>query len=96
MALPIKDTPTLYGKDAKKFILRMQDPGKVSKKDYKRAEELYNKIKVKEITDAFAQIEKHDLKPTTIICTVCGNVVSDQMKESSPCEHLREMFKDII
>lgn len=51
---PIKDTPTLYGEDAK----------------------------IKEICNAFARIEKAKLKPITIICTVCGNVVSDNVDTS--------------
>jgi len=47
MALPIKETPILSGKDAKKFIRRMKNPGKVSKEEYKQAKELYYKMKAK-------------------------------------------------
>ena len=52
------------------------------------------KITPEKIVDAFAEIEKHDLKPTTIICTVCGNVFSVNDKETSPCEHLKQLAEE--
>ena len=47
MALPIKETPVLEGEDAKKFIERMENASTrtVSKEEYKRAEDIYKRIK---------------------------------------------------
>lgn len=47
MANPIKETPTLYGKDAEKFSRKMKENEnkKVSKTEYLRAIDNYNKIK---------------------------------------------------
>ena len=49
MALPIKETPVLTGKDAKEFIKRMKDASEeaVSDEEYKRAEEIYRKFQEK-------------------------------------------------
>ena len=47
--------------------------------------------KVEEILKAFKSIEKYDLKPSTIICTVCGCVFVVDDKNTNPCEHLVEM-----
>lgn len=53
---------------------------------------------LKEIVEAFATIEKHDLKVSNVICTVCGHVHSKDDSETSPCEHMRawaqEMWKE--
>ncbi len=43
---------------------------------------------VNDIVKAFAEIEKHDLKPAVVICTVCGCVLA---KETKPCVHLLEL-----
>lgn len=43
MALPIKETPVLTGKDAEKFIERMNNPKPVSQEEYERAKNLYDK-----------------------------------------------------
>lgn len=48
----------------------------------------------KEIVEAFASIEKYDLKPTVIICTVCGNVFSVKDKDTSPCQHLKDLAEE--
>lgn len=50
--------------------------------------------KEKELFELWAEIEKHDLKPAVIICTVCGNVFSVNDKETSPCIHLRELAEE--
>ena len=46
MALPIKETPVLLGKDAKEFVKRMQDASEeaVSKEEYTRAEKIYQEF----------------------------------------------------
>jgi hypothetical protein len=49
---------------------------------------------IKDLVEAFAAIEKHVLKPTTIICTVCGNVFSVNDKDTSPCEHLKKLAEE--
>ena len=55
----------------------------------------YTEQNIKEILEAFESIEKHDLKPSTIICTVCGCVFSYKEKDISIlCEHLMEMVED--
>ena len=41
-----------------------------------------------DIVKAFAEIEKCDLKPAVVICTVCGCVLTEETK---PCIHLLEM-----
>lgn len=45
MALPIKETPYLKGKDAKRFIKSMDNPKPVSKEEYERAKKVYEKCK---------------------------------------------------
>ncbi|MCH8317063.1 MAG: hypothetical protein IIA88_00975 [Bacteroidetes bacterium] len=45
MALPIKDTPVLKGKDAKRFFLKMAENKKVSKEEYERMKSNSNKLK---------------------------------------------------
>lgn len=50
MALPIKPTPVLTGKDAIRFIKRMErldkhGPTKKDKADYKRAKKVYDACK---------------------------------------------------
>ena len=50
-------------------------------------------ISKKELIEAFASMERHDLKVNTIICTVCGCVV--HMDEKTPvCGHLKQLAKD--
>jgi len=49
---------------------------------------------IKDILEAFKSIEKHDLKVETIICTVCGNVFSVKDKETSSCEHLKQLAEE--
>ena len=41
MARPIKETPILFGKDARRFEERMQNPPKESKEDRNRREANY-------------------------------------------------------
>lgn len=41
MARPIKETPILFGEDAKRFEERMKNPPKESSVDRKRREENY-------------------------------------------------------
>ena len=48
---------------------------------------------IDKLVEAFAEIEKYDLKVSTIICTICGGVISKA--NSRPCEHLLELAKDI-
>jgi len=45
------------------------------------------------IIEAFAEIEKHKLKVSSIVCTICGGVVSET--NTKPCEHLLELAKSI-
>jgi len=47
---------------------------------------------IEQLTTAFAEIEKHELKVNTIICTACGCVLSVN-DDNKPCEHLRELGK---
>ena len=47
-----------------------------------------------EVRKAFEEIEKYDLKVNTVICTVCGCVVSFDEK-SKPCEHLMELCEGL-
>lgn len=47
----------------------------------------------KEIQEAFEQIEKIDLKPNTIICSVCGCVIDNDTKKSELCEHFLELVE---
>jgi len=54
-----------------------------------------NEFSAKELIEAFSEIEKHDLVVNTIICSTCGRVVCLSDKETFPCEHLLEMFKDM-
>lgn len=49
MSLPIKETPILKGKDAKRFIKKMHEvdlkgPSKKDLEDYKRAKKIYDKL----------------------------------------------------
>ena len=44
MARPIKETPTLYGEDARRFANAVEHPRPVSKEDIRRAEESYQQI----------------------------------------------------
>lgn len=44
-----------------------------------------------ELTAAFAEIEKHNLKVNTVICTVCRCMLSVNDK-NKPCVHLKELF----
>jgi hypothetical protein len=96
MALPIKETPVLTGKDADEFRKRMENPGSVSKEKYERAKEVYDEIEERRIKDAFNAILKCDLKPETIICSDCGNVYSLKDNKTSLCKHFKEMFKDLF
>jgi len=59
----------------------------------KRVEDLSKEV-TEDIVEAFAAIEKHDLKPSTIICSVCGNVFSVNDKETSPCKHLKQLAEE--
>ena len=45
MARPIKETPTLTGKDAKRFIDKMQNVKPISIKERQRINENYLKLK---------------------------------------------------
>lgn len=47
MAMPIRETPVLTGKEARMFVERMKDAHNhpVPIEEYKRAEEIYNKMK---------------------------------------------------
>jgi hypothetical protein len=44
MARPIKETPTLYGEDARRFAHAIEHPSTVTVEDVKRAEDAYNQI----------------------------------------------------
>jgi hypothetical protein len=56
-----------------------------------------DKKEVARIKEAFAAVEKYDLKPSTIICTVCGTVIRvDRNKKEDLCEHLKELFRSIV
>jgi hypothetical protein len=46
----------------------------------------------KELIDAFASIEKHDLKPNAIGCVVCGQWLNLETGEGELCNHLRHDF----
>ena len=45
MARPIKETPTLYGEDARRFAYAVEHPKPVSTEDVKRAQEAYELCK---------------------------------------------------
>ena len=44
MARPIKETPTLYGEDARRFADAIEHPRTISTEEVSRAEESYNQI----------------------------------------------------
>jgi len=44
MARPIKETPTLYGDDARRFADAVEHPRTVSKDEVLRAEDAFNQI----------------------------------------------------
>jgi hypothetical protein len=48
MAIPIKETPILTGKDAERFskIIKENETKKVPTEDYQRAQEAYKNFKV--------------------------------------------------
>jgi hypothetical protein len=46
------------------------------------------------LANAFASIEKSDLKIETIICSTCDCVFKIEDKTSKACEHLIEMFSE--
>lgn len=43
------------------------------------------------LREAFDSVQKHDLKPNTIICTVCGCALRVDDESTKPCEHLKEL-----
>jgi len=44
------------------------------------------------LIEAFKKIETHELVPNTIICTMCGCVISKDTKfKEEVCEHLKSM-----
>ena len=45
MARPIKETPVLKGKDAKNFAKKIANPSRISAKERKDAEKVYNDFK---------------------------------------------------
>jgi len=45
IARPIKETPTLYGEDARRFAQAVEHPSIVSDEDVRRAEDAYNQIR---------------------------------------------------
>lgn len=45
MARPIKETPILKGKDAKRFMNNMSNPKKASAEDIKKAHETFEKFR---------------------------------------------------
>lgn len=47
MALSIKETPILQGKDARRFEKALKECKKVSKEEYDRAMKVYKKLKKK-------------------------------------------------
>ena len=50
MARPVKDTPVLTGKDARRFeqILKRNETARVPREDYERALRTFGKIKLSE------------------------------------------------
>ena len=47
MARPIKETPTLYGEDARRFAYAVEHPKPVSSESVKRARRTYLAVKAK-------------------------------------------------
>ena len=45
MARPIKETPTLYGEDARRFAYAVEHPRKVTAAEMQRMEESYQMVK---------------------------------------------------
>lgn len=45
MAKPIKETPTLYGKDAERFLKSIENPKKISKEQKEIMLKNYNELK---------------------------------------------------
>jgi len=44
MARPIKETPALHGKDARRFTERLSNPPQVSKEEVRRAQSVYQAV----------------------------------------------------
>ena len=63
--------------------------------DYQVAAKMgaFNKKK-KELVEAFASIENHDLKVANMICIDCGYIFDVNDKESNLCNHLKKMFEE--
>ena len=47
MARPIKETPTLYGEDARRFAYAVEHPKPISSEKVKRAMEIYLAVNAK-------------------------------------------------
>lgn len=47
MARPIKETPTLYGEDARRFAYAVEHPKPVSAEEVQRARAIYLAVKAK-------------------------------------------------
>ena len=60
------------------------------KNDYKMTEDVAAMI------DAFASIEKVDLKPSRMICPDCGFIANLTENPMVICDHLRKFFEEII
>jgi len=45
MARPIKETPILKGRDARRFAEKIANPVHVSEEEHKKAEEVFSKFK---------------------------------------------------
>jgi len=86
----VKDLPLLQ----KVVRERLKIYGPTEQEAIKSYVAALEKRNVEKLIEAFAAIEKHDLKIATMICTVCGTILSEDKKQPL-CEHFKEMFKDL-
>jgi len=86
----------LRGKETERFQKYIKNPGSISKEEYEEVKKVHEKIEIKKIKKAYDMILKHDLKPNTIVCAVCGNIYSLKNNKKTLCIHLREIFKDFL
>jgi hypothetical protein len=48
-----------------------------------------------DLATQFAALEKHPLPVETIICGVCGNILSSKDKTTRACEHQKQMVEGL-
>ena len=48
-----------------------------------------------EALETFKLIEQCNLKPSSVVCSICGCIFTFDDKENMPCEHLKKIFEQI-